>query len=86
MSDRIIATDCPHCGKYTECFVMLGQTFIDTCQECKKTIYFDESGNSYKKMSKKKLDAMVKERDNYYNNLSKQYRNARSETFNSGKK
>jgi hypothetical protein len=28
-------------------FVMIGQTREDTCEHCKKTIYFDKKGNSF---------------------------------------
>lgn len=71
MSDRIIATGCPHCGKHTECFVMIGQTFEDICEHCKKTIYFDMCGDSYKTMTRKQLNELEKIRDEYYNKLIK---------------
>jgi len=47
MADRIIYLQCPFCKKHTEVFVMIGQTREDTCEHCKKTIYFDKKGNSF---------------------------------------
>lgn len=71
MSNRIVATICPHCQKSTEVFIMLGQTFIDECEHCKKKIYFDNLGYTYKTMPKKELNRLTQERDNYYENLIK---------------
>lgn len=73
MSDRIIATKCPHCRKITVVFIMLGQTFVDECEHCKKKIYFDDFGNVYKTMTKKELNRLVQERNTYYENLIKRY-------------
>jgi len=69
MADRIVATDCPHCGKYTECFVMIGQTFEDVCAHCNKSAELDMSGDSYKVMLRKQLNELEKIGDEYYNRL-----------------
>jgi hypothetical protein len=73
MSNRIVATICPHCKQYTSVFVMVGQTFIDACEHCKKRIYFDDVGEIYKSMTKKKLDRLIKERDEYYEKIAERY-------------
>lgn len=73
MASRIIGLQCPHCKKMIETFVLIGQTFTETCELCNKKIYFDESGNIYAKMSKKTLKEMEKRRDAYYDELAKRY-------------
>lgn len=75
MSDRVVGLDCPHCGCFTETFVLVGQTFKETCEHCGKIIYFDASGEAQKTMSKAVLTRLERDRDRYYDRLrTKGYR------------
>jgi ribosomal protein S27E len=49
MTDRITEVKCPYCGKQTEVFILVGQTYSNKCEHCGRTIVFDNTGEIIRK-------------------------------------